>query len=108
MQCETDGHRLRPGLGFLAWSFVGSLAVEAAGGAARPHSDLSALSRSGPREPDLLRRAGESPSQLVHPKQFRAPLGPSATLLPAGGNHADQQKRLSLSPLPRVARPSGS
>jgi 2-keto-4-pentenoate hydratase/2-oxohepta-3-ene-1,7-dioic acid hydratase in catechol pathway len=62
------------------------------------HSDLTALIKAGPRELDLLRQAGESPSQLVHPKTFRAPLGPSAALLLAGGNYADHLAEAGLRP----------
>jgi len=45
-----------------------------------------------------LRQASESPSQLVHPKKFRAPLGSSATLLLAGGNYADHLAETGLHP----------
>jgi 2-keto-4-pentenoate hydratase/2-oxohepta-3-ene-1,7-dioic acid hydratase in catechol pathway len=62
------------------------------------HSDLTALIKAGPRELDLLRQASESPSQLVHPKKFRAPLGSSATLLLAGGNYADHLAETGLHP----------
>jgi len=62
------------------------------------HSDLKALIKSGPRELDRLRHASESPGQLVHPKKFRAPLGPTAMLLLAGGNYADHLAEAGLQP----------
>lgn len=62
------------------------------------HSDLMALIKAGSRELDRLRQASESPSQLVHPKKYRAPLGPSATLLLAGGNYADHLAEAGLHP----------
>ena len=37
------------------------------------HSDVTALIKAGPRELNLIRRASQRPSQLVHPKKFRAP-----------------------------------
>ena len=62
------------------------------------HSDLKALIKAGPRELDRLRHASESPGQLVHPKKFRAPLGPTAMLLLAGGNYADHLAEAGLQP----------
>jgi 2-keto-4-pentenoate hydratase/2-oxohepta-3-ene-1,7-dioic acid hydratase in catechol pathway len=62
------------------------------------HSDLTALIKAGPRELDRLRQTSESPSQLAHPKKFRAPVGPSATLLLAGGNYADHLAEAGLHP----------
>jgi 2-keto-4-pentenoate hydratase/2-oxohepta-3-ene-1,7-dioic acid hydratase in catechol pathway len=62
------------------------------------HSDLKALIKAGPRELDRLRHASESPGQLVHPKKFRAPLGPPAMLLLAGGNYADHLAEAGLQP----------
>ena len=62
------------------------------------HPDLTALITAGPRELDRLRQASESPSQLVRPKKFRAPIGPSATLLLAGGNYADHLAEAGLQP----------
>ena len=50
------------------------------------HSDLKALIKAGPRELDRVRHASESPGQLVHPKKFGAPLGPTAMLLLPSGN----------------------
>ncbi|MGB8207421.1 MAG: fumarylacetoacetate hydrolase family protein [Mycobacterium sp.] len=62
------------------------------------HPDLKALIKAGPRELDRLRQASENPGQLVHPKKFRAPLGPTATLLLAGGNYADHLAEAGLQP----------
>ena len=62
------------------------------------HSDLVALIKAGPPELDRLRQASESPTQLVHPKKFHAPLGPTATLLLAGGNYQDHLAEAGLAP----------
>jgi 2-keto-4-pentenoate hydratase/2-oxohepta-3-ene-1,7-dioic acid hydratase in catechol pathway len=62
------------------------------------HSDLTTLIKAGPPELDRLRQASDSPSELVHPKKFRAPLGPTATLLLAGGNYADHLAEAGLAP----------
>jgi hypothetical protein len=43
------------------------------------HSDLTALIKAGPRDMDLILRASQGPSRLVHLKKLCAPLQPSAT-----------------------------
>lgn len=62
------------------------------------HVDLTALIEAGPAEVDRLRLASEKPDRLVHPTRLRAPLGPAATLLLAGGNYQDHLDETGLAP----------
>lgn len=62
------------------------------------HADLTALIEGGPGELDRLRLASERPGHLVHPTRLRAPLGPTATLLLAGGNYQDHLDETGLAP----------
>lgn len=62
------------------------------------HGDLTALIEAGPQEMDRLRIASEKPDILVHPPRFLAPLGPTATLLLAGGNYQDHLDETGLAP----------
>ncbi|HZA08906.1 fumarylacetoacetate hydrolase family protein [Mycobacterium sp.] len=62
------------------------------------HADLAALIEAGPRELDRLRQSSESPSHIVHPRRFRAPISPTSTLLLAGGNYADHLAETGLHP----------
>ncbi|OBC01665.1 hypothetical protein A5784_18345 [Mycobacterium sp. 852013-50091_SCH5140682] len=62
------------------------------------HPDLTALITAGPGELDRLRAAEQNPRDLVQPAKLRAPLGPTATLLLAGGNYADHLAETGLAP----------
>lgn len=62
------------------------------------HRDIKDLIAGGPSELERLAAAAATPTTLVNPNRFTAPVSPTATLLLAGGNYTDHLAETGLRP----------